>query len=346
MPVNIITFKPKQTTRKLTSVLPERARDVLVSRFGLGESPEKETLESIGNTYGITRERVRQIENFALNAVRKSDVFEEEQSAFGEVYELMMSLGGIVAEDELLSFISPGQGVQNHVYFLLVLGDQFERMREDEYFRHRWSVDPRISEQVHRALHDLHGNLSDEDLIAESDMIKMFADRLRDLESHYYKEGEILKRLLSLSKLIGRNALGDWGLTSSPNIRSRGTRDYAYLAIKQHGSPLHFSEVAKEIEKVFGRPAHVATCHNELIKDKGRFVLVGRGVYALTEWGYSNGIVREVLANILEGHGPMVKDELIKRVLKERYVKENTVLVNLQNRKYFKKDEKGYYSLV
>jgi DNA-directed RNA polymerase delta subunit len=122
-------------------------------------------------------------------------------------------------------------------------------------------------------------------------------------------------------------------------------RDYAYLVIRAHGSPLHFSEVAKKIKKMFGREAHVATCHNELIKDS-RFVLVGRGLYALREWGYSTGVVKDVVLDILKKHGSLSKDEIIDLVLKERYVKPNTVVVNLQDTKTFKREGNGKYSLV
>jgi DNA-directed RNA polymerase delta subunit len=81
-------------------------------------------------------------------------------------------------------------------------------------------------------------------------------------------------------------------------------RDYAYLAVKKHGSPLHFREVAQLIEKMFHRKAHIATTHNELIKDS-RFVLVGRGMYALKEWGYTSGVVRDVIREVLREKGPM-----------------------------------------
>jgi DNA-directed RNA polymerase delta subunit len=80
-------------------------------------------------------------------------------------------------------------------------------------------------------------------------------------------------------------------------------RDFAYLAVKKHGSPLHFREVASLIEKMFNRAAHVATTHNELIKDP-RFVLVGRGMYALREWGYTQGVVRDVIREALRKQGP------------------------------------------
>ncbi len=108
---------------------------------------------------------------------------------------------------------------------------------------------------------------------------------------------------------------------------------------------MHFKEVAESIKNLFDKKAHVATTHNELIKDK-RFVLVGRGLYALSEWGYLNGVVKDVIAKVLEKHGPLTKDEIVDKVLKERYVKENTIMVNLQNAKHFKKDKQGKYSLV
>jgi hypothetical protein len=103
--------------------------------------------------------------------------------------------------------------------------------------------------------------------------------------------------------------------------------------------------VAKLISEVFKKKAHVATTHNELIKDN-RFVLVGRGLYALKEWGYQTGVVRDVIREVLKKHGPLSKDKVIECVLKERYVKENTILVNLQNPKYFKKNKQGLYAVV
>ena len=140
---------------------------------------------------------------------------------------------------------------------------------------------------------------------------------------------------LSISKNIAKNPLGEWGKSKSSNIKTKGVRDYAYLILRKHGSPIHFREVAKLISEVFKKKAHVATTHNELIKDP-RFVLVGRGLYALAEWGYLSGVVKDVIRKIIEKNGPLTKDKIIEKVLKERYVKENTILVNLQNPKYFK----------
>ena len=159
------------------------------------------------------------------------------------------------------------------------------------------------------------------------------------------KNEHTAKRWLGISKVLGKNTLGDWGVASSPNISARGIRDYAFLVIRRHGSPMHFTEVAKNISQTFGKKAHIATCHNELIKDK-RFVLVGRGLYVLSEWGYTGGVVKDVIRHVLEKEGPLTKTQIVEKVMKERYVKENTILVNLQNAKYFKKDKEGKYHTI
>ncbi len=340
-----LAFKPKNVVKKLIDVLPDRGRQVLLSRYGLGKDSVKMTLEAIGDKYGITRERVRQIENASIANIRKSAEFKEEVKVFEEIKTLFLTLGGIVSEEDFLNHITTkDKALQNQIHFLLVLGDPFKKLREDKDFKHRWHIDDAHAKKVEEALKKLYKSLGDDELLPESEMIGNFLEHLKEV-SEEYKNEEVIKRWLSLSKRISKNPLGEWGISDSKNVSVKGIRDYAYLTIRRHGSPIHFKEVAKTIEKLFKKKAHIATTHNELIKDK-RFVLVGRGLYALSEWGYLNGVVKDVIAKVLEKYGPLTKDEIIEKVLKERYVKENTIMVNLQNAEHFKKDKQGKYSLV
>jgi hypothetical protein len=181
-------------------------------------------------------------------------------------------------------------------------------------------------------------------LISKNEIIDriMCHDGVCEITSHKV-DAEMVDRWLSMSKTLSANKLGEWGRATSPNVKTRGVKDYAYLVMRRHGSPMHFREVAAGINKTFGKKTHIATCHNELIKDD-RFVLVGRGVYALKEWGYKTGVVRDVIADILKAEGPMSKEDVVEKVMKERYLKKNTILVNLQNPKYFKKNKDGLYT--
>ncbi len=339
-----ISFKPKQVTKKILSPLQDRAYDVVFSRFGLGDDAERKTLEAIGKQYGITRERVRQIENAALATIKKADTFKEAEAVFKELAEVVHELGAVVAEDDLLEHISKDKSTQNHVHLYLVLGDDFKKEKEDEDFRARWIVDEEVSREVHESLRKLYASLSDEDLISENELIGRFLDNLKNVADKYKNE-EIARRWLGLSKNISKNPLGEYGKTDSSNVKTRGIKDYAFLMMRKHGSPMHFREVAKAIGDTFNKKCHTATCHNELIKDS-RFVLVGRGTYGLSEWGYKKGIVRDVIKEILKKEGPLTKEDVVDKVSKERFLKKNTILVNLQNPKYFKKNKNGLYSVA
>lgn len=340
----ILSFNPKQVVKKLLGALPVRAQDVIVGRFGLNQSGDEMTLEAIGQKYGITRERVRQIENYAINHIRKSDVYTKEKVVFEELLNTVSKMGGVISEEDLLNHLGKDISTQKYIHFLLVVGDDFNKIKEDAEFKHRWHIDKSLSDKIQDALQKLYAKLSDDAIVPESEMIASFLEHLKDV-SDEYKQDEIITRWLSLSKNISKNPLGEWGRSKSSNIKTKGVRDYAYLILRRHGSPIHFREVAKLISEIFKKKAHVATTHNELIKDP-RFVLVGRGLYALKEWGYSTGVVKDVIREILKKEGPLSKEEVLERVLKERYVKPNTVMVNLQNPKYFKKTKQGVYTVA
>ncbi len=339
-----ISFKPKQVTKRLLSVLNDRAKDVITGRYGLGTSTQRLTLESIGKKYGITRERVRQIENHSLNTIRKSGAYEKEEIIFEELKKHIENIGAIVSEEDLLETITNEASTKNHLHFLLVIGNPFAMEKENDSYKHRWNVDEGISKTIHSTLEKLYSGLSDDDIVSESEMINDFLEHIKDI-SEKYKNEEVIKRWLSLSKKIDKNPLNEWGRSDSPNINAKGIRDYAFLVIRRHGSPIHFREVAKSISEIFNKKAHEATTHNELIKDP-RFVLVGRGLYALSEWGYMSGVVKDVIQNILKKEGPLTREEIVDKVLKERYVKENTIFVNLQNQNYFKRNKDGKYSVA
>jgi len=326
----------------LLSRLSTRQRNVLPKRFGL-KNGQRKTLEAIGDEYGITRERVRQIEAASLNKIRESASFGSTTAALDPIRKEIERRGGVWKEEDLLAEYSADPVTQNCIYFLLTLGAPFIRVSGEDDCHHHWCVDEAVSSKTREALRGFSNTLN-ETLLSEEEVIKKFGDHAALALSHPSGRDAVFS-WLAISKLIRRNPFGEWGLAASPLVRPRGMRDYAYLVLKKHGSPLHFRETAKAIETMVGRPAHVQTVHNELIKDD-RFILVGRGLYALSTWGYQPGIVRDIIASVLRARGPLTRDELVKSVQKERYVKENTILINLQNKGFFKKLSDGRFTVV
>ena len=51
--------------------LSQKERDILILRFGLNNDGNKKTLDEIGSIYGVSRERIRQIENRAISKLKK-----------------------------------------------------------------------------------------------------------------------------------------------------------------------------------------------------------------------------------------------------------------------------------
>lgn len=339
----MITFSPKTVTKELLVELPDRSRKVLVDRFGLSQSNKSRTLDAIGQEYGITRERVRQIENHALALVRESEAYDRHEPAMEELSGAIAALGGVLTEDMLLNELATSASERTHIIFLLAVSPHFNDRNENSDFRARWHVDELLAEQIEEALRNLHAAIEPARPIPEEEFIQLFAKQLKSAGVKVRYE-EALPRWLFISKRIGKNPLGEWGRADSPHIRVKNTRDFAYLTLKRNGSPMHFTEVAKNIGKLFKRDTHPATTHNELIKDK-RFVLVGRGLYALKEWGYEPGVVRDVIAIILKREGPLTREEIIERVKRERYVKDATIGVNLQA-PFFARAKNGRYTLA
>jgi hypothetical protein len=219
----------------------------------------------------------------------------------------------------------------------MTVSDKFKKDKEDDNFTHRWNVDQEVAKHVHNALTSLHSSVEKDDLLKEEDMIARFVSNLIELSDEYKNNKDVIDRYLKLSKIISKNPLNEWGHVTSSSVKARGIKDFAYLILRQNNAPMHFRDIANNINKTFNKNAHVATCHNELIKDK-RFILVGRGMYGLKVWGQAGGTVKDLIAQVLEESGEkMNKEDIVRKVLELRDVKENTVLVNLNNPKLFKK---------
>lgn len=342
-----VHFKPEQITKAFLAELPERSRDVLMRRYGLAGA-RRETLESIGSRYEITRERVRQIENLAKEQIRKSEAFiNNANQAIEELRVLVDEMGGVAEESTLLDTVSPSENEKNHLYLLLELGDPFVYNKEDDLSHKSWHTKAQNADVAKKSLQQLYKKIDTDEVLTEEEVVARFMDVIEHDMLDGHADTDVAKLWLKMSKKIGRNPMGRWGRTDSHNIKTRGVRDYAYLVLREHGQPMHFRDIAEETSKYFDRKINVATMHNELIKDE-RFALVGRGLYALQDWGLYGGPVKDLIIDILKKNKkPMTEEDIIEKVLERKMVKESTILINLKNKKLFKQDKQSkLYSLA
>lgn len=335
----------EKAIRRYISGLPGRTEDILVRRYGL-DGGKKHTLEAIGDTYGITRERVRQIESAALRDLRKSDKVEHIKPAEKYIKVVIEDHGHIMEHDHLvdlvLSLLPHDEAHRNHVEFVLHVGEDFNIHSEDEHYKKSWHLpqaDKKAPKEVLTSLIDAleeHNDVLQEDAVVE----KLKKSEL-DVDS-----AEIRRILASLriGKKVAQSPYGEWGLSHWTDVIPRGIKDKAYIVLKKAARPLHFTEITDLINEagLTKKPAISQTVHNELIKDD-RFVLVGRGIYALASWGFSPGTVADVVMQVLnEAEKPLSRDEIVKEVLKHRLVKRNTIVLALQNKEKIRRIDDKY----
>jgi len=326
----------------LSLIDQEREREIITRRFGLYD--RRETLEQIGELLGITRERVRQLEKAIL--IRLKIAAEEGKtevvSNLEKVFIRTLSEMGRVARVQDLADVIYGKPTnaqeRAHVAFLAALAPGLTVIDEnDSYYLGvgiaEYGDEKKIRSRIDEIVKTIkeHGE-------------PMSLDQLHDKLS--YEHPSHVSALASLSKQLA-HLKDSWGLTKWPTVNPKNIRDKIYVILAENKKPLHFSEIAKAIKDSSFKRKDVTTqaIHNELIKDK-RFVLIGRGIYALDNWGYSKGTVSDIISKVLkDSKEPLHRDEIVKRVLKSRQVKETTILLNLQSKPQFKRVAKATYTL-
>lgn len=347
-----------QNLTNFVDSLNPKQKEVIEKRYGLlGNDPM--TLESIGEDNGVTRERIRQIEEGALKALRKN--IDSLKDTVDELKYHLDVLGGIRREKRLLEELGHSMTddplklerndkvagkLQNHIWFLLDLAPQFNYLLEKKNNHAGW-----YREDSHLKKFDSITKFVKKELNKNGKPLEL--DQYQNLVHKTMKEfglknENVLLSYLDVSKEFDFNPFGEFGLTQWQMIHPAGVNTKAYLILKKQNQPLHFEEIAGLINRVGfddNREAHANTVHNELIKDP-QFVLVGRGLYALKEWGYEPGTVKDVLIKILKKSGPKTYRELVELMTKHRIVKDTTILINLQDKKLFKKTTDGRYALV
>jgi hypothetical protein len=325
----------------LKTIEREREREIISRRFGLFE--RKETLEQIGELLGITRERVRQLEKAVLTRLKSS----AEQGNLPHLTDIQQQIVDVLNQHGKASRISElvthlnlenNKIEQAKLAFLAQLCTGLTVIDEDD--DHYLSVVLASLGDIKDVKATVAKLVSGSKELGEPTTIDKIANKAAVADTAEAKAlSAISKHLATLN--------GVWGLAKWPTINPKNIRDKIYVILKESGKHMHFNEIADAIKQSSFRRKDVTTqaIHNELIKDK-RFVLVGRGIYALKEWGYEKGTVSDIIADILRKEGEALhRDEIVKRVLQSRYVKETTILLNLQGKPKFKRVAKATYAL-
>lgn len=323
----------KEAIELCPKIKKDREIEILYARFGINSKPI--TLQAIGNKHQITRERVRQIVNNSLSKIRENCLSEGVKKSIKTIESFVEQNGGF-SSTEVLSdnFTDNGPKQINGLRFILSLSKKITYVQANSELKEGWR------------LKNVKINLLKEVLDESIDLLKNKRTLLdaKEISGFIKKDSYLVNSVLAASSKLIRTEVGKWGLATWTHINPRSIKDKSKYVMRKHGKPIHYHDLSNKISKMGEKKVTKQSVHNELIKNND-FILVGRGIYALSEWGYQPGVVEEVIITVLEEAGePLHKSVIIEKVLEKRIVKPSTIILNLQKPK-FKKIGKSVYTL-
>lgn len=329
-------------------VLTNKEKDVIVKRFSLDNKP-KRTLEYIGQQFSVTRERIRQIEKIALGKLRRTVQTTRLNVVNDIANKVIADNGGVLLETKLISEVlnlikSKDDVDANIIKLALNINANIDLAEKTNVYNPFWRIKDIDLATISSVIDSGIKILKKKDEVSnESKLVVQIRQNLGSSVEAY--SDPMIISCLEVDKRLKRTEEG-FGLMTWRHINPRSIRDKAYIVLKKDKNPLHFVEIANKITEA-GFDKKVVTTqavHNELIR-YDQFVLVGRGLYTLKEFGYSKGTVADVIEGLLKKKSPMTKQEIIEGVLKQRQVKKGTISLNLQKNPQFVRVGRAVYKL-
>lgn len=343
------TFQNAQKiVQDLLILLSQKEKHVIKRRFNL-DNTYRATLEEIGKQFNVTRERIRQIEKNALTKLQRN-VGNTDLSLLNEfIKEILKEKGGVMTEKELfieLVNILNKNDVEvnkNAINLSLTLDKELIRtpntINYNPYIKYSSVPNSHIRKITEKTI----------DILSKKSEVHTHSKIFDELRKHFKElDHSNLSQVISIFTLDKRlkPVEGGIGLAKWRHINPKTLRDKIYYVLNKNKKPLHFVEIVNKITELRfdNKRINLQAVHNELIRHD-QFVLVGRGIYALKEWGYKEGTVADIIEGILKDGKVKSQNEIIKEVMKQRQVKKITIILNLKNKPQFERIGREQYKL-
>lgn len=335
--------------KKVLSSLGDKEQSVISRRIWLDW--KKETLQSIGNSFSpnITRERVRQIEESGIKKMWRIIKATDLTIIQDKAKEIIDLHSWLIIKEKLINNIIKDLNLKSDINFSIIeviIQADFNIVKSKPKLgvRTYFSV-PWIGKKEVEAIH--------------SELVKILKRKndVMDKETLYSIAKENLQSSIKWLNIVLIDNVADiyedivkWeealvGLAAWKILNPKTLKDKAFYVMKKERVPMHFVDIANKITSYLGDKVKVNTIHNELIRNS-EFVLIGRWIYALKEWGFTPWTIINVISDVLaKNREPMTTDEIIKEVLKVRNVKRTTIYMNLQNKNVIERVWRNYYKL-
>lgn len=342
--------KIKQELTQLLSYLTKKELEVIQKRFGIN-GLEPTTLAAVGDKMNLTRERIRQIQVQAIKklqrAVKSSDILLLNE----HLSDHLESVGGIMTEDALFNYVNSIfpedlMSIRNEILLIAEFDKDIKHEHNKvDYRPHYRSKQIKLSQIKETSYLATKALKAEKNIISKDDLAILIQSKYS--ENYTHSDADTIISALKLDRRL-RDHGDSFSLLAWRHVNPRTLFDKIVYVLNETNKPMHFRDIADAmVEKSLRKKnSSIQAIHNELIGNS-MFVLIGRGTYALKDWGYKEGTVSEVIESILAEEGPLPLNDLTQKVLQRRKVKEVTIQVNLNSKKdIFKKNQDGHYDLV
>lgn len=336
----------KTILEDLFLVLTSKEKDIIVKRFSLNNEP-RQTLEKIGQHFNVTRERIRQIESIALNKLRRTVSNSKLRVINKLVCDILEKDGGVMLEQDIMNNVLKQIGRSSSldgsiVRLALNINSRLAKVDRSRRFDSFWRFKEVSFADIKKVINASHKILKKHGVIlSESQLVQEVIDL--KLFDNKKPTDQFILACVRVDKEVKETENG-WGISEWRTVNPRSIKDKSLIALRKKKEKMHFVEIANAILDIgFDKKSvTVQAVHNELIRSP-EFVLVGRGIYALKEWGFNHGTVADVIRTILKEKGPLHRQEIIQEVWKQREVKEGTISLNLQKEPDFVRVGRAVY---
>lgn len=341
--------KVSELINGLMIVLSDKEKYIIENRFSLNDNP-RQTLEKIGQKYNVTRERIRQIEKNALRKlernVNNTDLFYVTDLAL----KLVDNFGGVVSERRMVKEMKTKAETvatdEESLKLTIDLEKELTRVHNTIQYKPHWKRKGIKGSHIKKVCQAGYKLLKKrKDVMTKGEITSAIINEVKiegfDLTPEFVISALDLDRRLLV---LGDKSVG---LSSWRHINPKTLRDKIFYVLRESEKPMHYVEISDKISDLpfDDKKINTQAVHNELIRFDG-FILIGRGIYALSEWGYQEGTVADVIEDILKEEGALTRNEIVAKVLERRQVKRITILLNLKNKEQFERVGKDMYDLV
>lgn len=333
----------KKIVEEIIQNLNPKERETIIKRYGL-RGGEIETLESIGKELGITRERVRQIQNQAIQKIKPIINSHQEIKNFIQKTKQFLEPIGVQEEYYFYHILIKNKlikaGEEKIIRFFLIHHEDIGYYPGDDFLKSFYAKDKNYSLFLKHILKKIYIHLIEnhQKIFSEDELFHLI---LKEIKIHKIQEKnfESLINLIRIIRHLHKNPFNFWGFIKNYFIVPTSLKHKIYLILKSENRPLHFSEIHKKINQItqiedeflhpiWKKPYSLESIKNELIKNSD-FVFVGRGTYALKEWGFEEGKIFDVLKNFILKNKEVSFQKVYEFINSQKIVKPSTLSIYL-----------------